>query len=51
MIENEVLIEAAITNAAFPPRDQWFSTQMYHMLLLLLEGSAQRKLEHAGDGE
>ena len=50
MIESEMLQEAAITNSAFPPRDQRVSTQLYFMLVLLLEGSAQRLLEHAGDG-
>ena len=40
MIESEVLQEAAITNAALPPRDQRVSTQLYFMLVLLLEGSA-----------
>ena len=51
MIESEVLQEAAITNAALLPRDQRVSTQLYFMLVLLLEGSAQRLLEHAGYGE
>ena len=27
------------------------ATQLYYMLVLLLEGSAQRLLEHAGDGK
>ena len=51
MIESEVLPEAATTNSALPARDQRVSTQLYYMLVLLLEGSAQRLLEHAGDGE
>ena len=51
MIESEVLPEASITNSALPARDQRVSTQLYYMLVLLLEGSAQRLLEHAGDGE
>ena len=51
MIESEVLEDAAIMNAALPARDQQVSTQLYYMLVLLLEGSAQRLLEHAGDGE
>ena len=44
MIESEVLPEASIT-------DQRVSTQLYYMLVLLLEGSAQRLLERAIDGE
>ena len=51
MIESEVLQENAIMNSALPARDQRVSTQLYYMLVLLLEGSAQRLLEHAGDGE
>ena len=52
MIESEVLQEAAIMNSVLPVGDQQASsTQLYHMLVLLLEGSAQRLLEHAGDGE
>ena len=51
MIESEVLPEASITNSALPARDQRVSTQLYCMSVLLLEGSAQRLLEHAGDGE
>ena len=51
MIESDVMQEAAITNSALPVRDQQASTQLYYMLVLLLEGSAQRLLEHAGDGE
>ena len=51
MIESEVLPEAATTNSALLARDQRVSTQLYYMLVLLLEGSAQRLLEHAGDGE
>ena len=35
-------------NSALRARDQRVSTQLYHMLALLLEGSAQRLLEHAG---
>ena len=50
-IESEVLIESAITNAALLPRVQRVSTQLFYMLVLLLEGSAKRLLEHAGDGE
>ena len=44
-------MEAAITNAAMPQRDQQISTQLNYMPVLLLEGSAQQLLEHAGDGE
>ena len=51
MIESEVLPEAVITNSALLARDQWVSTQLYYMLVLFLEGSAQRLLEHAGVGE
>ena len=51
MIESEVLQENAIMNSALPARDQRVSTQLYYMLALLFEGSAQRLLEHAGDGE
>ena len=51
MIESEVLPEASITNSALPARDQRVSTQLYYVFVLLLEGSAQRLLEHAGDGE
>ena len=51
MIESDVLPEASITNSALPARDQRVSTQLYFMFVLLLEGSAQRLLEHAGDGE
>ena len=51
MIESEVLQEDAIMNSALPARDQRISTQLYCTLVLLLEGSAQRLLEHAGDGE
>ena len=50
MIESEVLPEAAITNSTWLARDQRVSTQLYYMLVLFLEGSAQRLLEHAGDG-
>ncbi len=50
-IESEVLIESAITNGALLPRAQRVSTQLFCMLVLLLEGSAKRLLEHAGDGE
>ncbi len=50
-IESEVLTESAITNAALLPRAQRVSTQLFYMLVLLSEGSAQRLLEHAGDGE
>ena len=48
MIESEVLPEASITKSALPARDQRVSTQLYYMLVLLLEG---RLLEHTGDGE
>ena len=51
MIEREVLQEAAITNASLLPRDRRVSSQLYFMLALLLEGSAHRLVEHAGDGE
>ena len=51
MIESEVLQDAAMTNSALPPRDQRVSTQLYFMLVLLFESSAERLLEHAGDGE
>ena len=51
MIESEVLMEASITNAAMPQRDHQISTQLNCMPVLLLEGSAQQLLEHAGDGE
>ena len=51
MIESDVLPEASITNSALLARDQRVSTQLYFMFVLLLEGSAQRLLEHAGDGE
>ena len=50
MIESEALQENGIINSALLARDQRVSTQ-YYMLVLLLEGSAQRLLEHAGDGE
>ena len=46
--ESEVL---PITNSTLPVRDQRVSTQLYCMLVLLLEGSEQRLLEHAGDAE
>ena len=36
MIESEVLQEAAIMNSALPAKDQQVSTQLYHMLVLLL---------------
>ena len=51
MIESEVLQENAIMNSVLPARDPRVSTQLYYMFVLLLEGSAQRLLEHAGDGE
>ena len=51
MIESEVLQAAAITNSALLAGDQRVSTKLYYMLVLLLEGSVQRMLEHAGDGE
>ena len=51
MIECEVLQENAIMNSALLARDQRVSTQLHYMLVLLLEGSAQLLLEHAGDGE
>ena len=50
-IESEVLTGAAITNAALRPREQRVSTCLYHVLVLHLEVSAQRLLEHAGGGE
>ena len=51
MIESEVMQEAVIMDSVLPIGDQQASTQLYYMLVLLLEGSAQRLLEHAGDGE
>ena len=51
IVESEVSQETTITNSALPARDQRVSTQLYRMLVLLLEGSAKRLLEHAGDGE
>ena len=51
MTESEVLQKAAITNSTLPARDEQVSIQLYYMLVLLLEGSAQRLLEHAGDGQ
>ena len=51
MMESEVLQEIAITNSALPGRDQRVLTQLYFVLVLLLEGSAHRLLEHAGNGE
>ena len=45
------LKQAMIESEALPARDQRVSTQLYFMLVLLLKGSAQRLLEHAGDGE
>ena len=45
IIESEVLAEA-IANTVLLPRDQRVSTQLYYMLVLLLEGSAHRLLEH-----
>ena len=51
MIESEVFQENAIMNSVLPAIDQRVSTQLYYMSVLLLEGSAQRLLEHAGDGE
>ena len=51
MIESEMLPEASVTNSALPARDQRVSAQLYYVLVLLLEGSAQRSLEHAGDCE
>ena len=50
-IESEVLQENAIMKSALSARDQRGSTQLYYMLVLLLDGSPQRLLEHAGDGE
>ena len=38
-------------NSVLPARDPRVSTQLHYMLVLLLEGSAQRLLEHGGDGE
>ena len=46
-----MLQKNAIMNSALPARHQRVSTQLYYMLVLILEGSAQRLLEHAGDGE
>ena len=40
MIESEALQEAAITNSALPARDQRISTQLYYMIVLLLERPA-----------
>ena len=51
MIQSELMQEAAIMNAALPVRDQQASTLLHYMLVLFLEGSAQRLLEHTGDGE
>ena len=51
MIESEVLPETSIANSALPARDQRVCTQLYYMSVLLLEGLAQRLLEHAGNGE
>ena len=51
MIESEVMQEAAIMNSVLPVGDQQASTQLCYMLVLLLEASAQRLLEYAGDGE
>ena len=51
MIESEALQENATMNSALLARDQRVATQLHYMLVLLLEGSAQRLLEHAGDGE
>ena len=51
MIEGEVLAGIAITNAVLQPRDRRVSTHLQYMLVLLLEGSAQRLLEPANDGE
>ena len=42
-----MLQEVVVTNSNLSPRDQRVSTQLY----CTLEGSAQRLLEHAGDGE
>ena len=51
MIESEVLQANAIMKSALPATDQRVSTQLYYILVLLLDGSPQRLLEHAGDGE
>ena len=51
MIESEVWQEAAIMKTVLAAGDQQVSTQLYYTLVLLLEGSAQRLLENAGDGE
>ena len=49
-IESEVLQESAIMDSVLAARDQQVSAQLQYMLVSLLEGSAQRLLEHAGDG-
>ena len=51
MVKSEALAEGAIINSALGADDQKISTQLYYLLVLLLEGGAQRLLEHAGDGE
>ena len=51
MVKSEALAEGAIVNSALAADDQKISTQLYYLLVLLLEGGAQRLLEHAGDGE
>ena len=37
--------------AALSQQDRKISTQLFHMPVLLLQGSAQRLLEHVGYGE
>ena len=50
-IESEVLQESALIDSALAARDQQVSTQLHYTLVPLLERSARRLLEHAGDGE
>ena len=51
MIESEVLQESALMDSVLAARDQQVSTQLHYMMVPLLDGSAQRLLEHACDGE
>ena len=51
MIESEVLQESALMDSVLAARDQQVSTQLHYMLVPLLDGPAQRLLEHARDGE
>ena len=44
-------VSEVLAEITMPPQDKWVSTQLYCMLGLLLEGSAQRLLDHAGGGE